>query len=548
MRKHERLAGSKAHRLRFEAERPKPPSMLRHTESAADALSDLLADAVLPADETEEEENVGVQAARTGRQGAESSVRRMSKQRQKKQIQRQYAAAQTGRQAEGIVVQGAGEAVFTPVQRAERTGRQGAESSVRRMSKQRQKKQIQRQYAAAQTGRQAEGIVVQGAGEAVFTPVQRAERKIEGFIRKNRGKLVILLLAVMMTYMLSSLSGCMPIAQSLLESLVIGTYPAEEDDLIAAERAYCEMEDALQDELDRYGEIHPGYDEVQVEQMEIWHDPYVLLALISARIGGEWTVDTAMPTLELLFGQQYKLTTSVEKETRCRTEWKKEYKQVEDPQTGEMKWRENWVQIEVAYTYTICKVKLVNKILSHLPFIVLSREKVGMYALYMATLGNYPDLFAGKPHASQLKEPMEYEVPEAYKQADPNFAKLIEAGERYIGYPYVWGGDSPETSFDCSGFISWIFKESGVRDVGRLGATSLYDVCTPIEPEEARPGDLIFFQGTLGDGVAGNDGITHVALYVGDGYILNCGNPISYADLSRAYWQEHFYGFGRMYE
>ena len=143
---------------------------------------------------------------------------------------------------------------------------------------------------------------------------------------------------------------------------------------------------------------------------------------------------------------------------------------------------------------------------------------------------------------------MEYEVPEAYKQADPKFAKLIEAGERYIGYPYVWGGDSPETSFDCSGFISWIFKESGVRDVGRLGATSLYDVCTPIEPEEARPGDLIFFQGTLGDGVAGNDGITHVALYVGDGYILNCGNPISYADLSRAYWQEHFYGFGRMYE
>ena len=137
---------------------------------------------------------------------------------------------------------------------------------------------------------------------------------------------------------------------------------------------------------------------------------------------------------------------------------------------------------------------------------------------------------------------------EAYKQADPKFAKLIEAGERYIGYPYVWGGDSPETSFDCSGFISWIFKESGVRDVGRLGATSLYGVCTPIEPEEARPGDLIFFQGTLGDGVAGNDGITHVALYVGDGYILNCGNPISYADLSRAYWQEHFYGFGRIYE
>ena len=433
----------------------------------------MLADAVLPADETEEEEK------HRGAGGADGQA-------------------------------GRGNAAFG-----------GCPSSGR-------KSRFSGSTQAAQTGRQAEGIVVQGAGEAVFTPVQRTERKIEMFIRKNRGKLVILLLAVMMTYMLSSLSGCMPIAQSLLESLVIGTYPAEEDDLIAAERAYCEMEDALQDELDRYGEIHPGYDKVQVEQMEIWHDPYVLLALVSARIGGEWTVDTAMPTLELLFEQQYKLTTSVEKETRYRTEWKKEYKQMEDPKTGEMKWQENWVQIEVAYTYTICKVKLVNNMLSHLPFIVLSREKVGMYALYMATLGNYPDLFAGKPHASQLKEPMEYEVPEAYKQADPKFAKLIEVGEQYIGYPYVWGGDGPETSFDCSGFISWIFKESGVRDVGRLGATSLYGVCTPIEPEEARPGDLIFFQGTLGDGVAGNDGITHVALYVGDGYILNCGDPIWY--------------------
>ena len=274
MRKREGSRAMQAYRLRFRAEKSSR-SLSCGTESAADALSDLLANAVLPWTKRKKERKRGVQAVRTGRQGAESSVRRMSKQRQKKQIQRQYAAAQTGRQAKGIVVQ--------------------------------------------------------GAGEAVFTPVQRTERKIEGFIRKNRGKLVILLLAVMMTYMLSSLSGCMPIAQSLLESLVIGTYPAEEDDLIAAERAYCEMEDALQDELDRYGEIHPGYDKVQVEQMEIWHDPYALLALVSARIGGEWTVDTAMPTLELLFGQQYKLTTSVEKETRYRTEWKKEYKQMEDP-------------------------------------------------------------------------------------------------------------------------------------------------------------------------------------------------------------------------
>ena len=487
MRKRERLAGSKAYRLRFEAEKPKPLSKLWHTESAADALSDVLADAVLPVDETEEEENVGVQAVRTGRQGAESSVRRMSKQRQKKQIQRQYAAAQTGRQAEGIVVQ--------------------------------------------------------GAGEAVFTPVQRTERKIEMFIRKNRGKLVILLLAVMMTYMLSSLSGCMPIAQSLLESLVIGTYPAEEDDLVAAERAYCEMEDALQDELDRYGEIHPGYDEVQVEQMEIWHDPYVLLALVSARIGGEWTVDTAMPTLELLFEQQYKLTTAVEKETRCRTEWKKEYKQVEDPQTGEMKWRENWVQIEVAYTYTICKVKLVNKILSHLPFIVLSREKVGMYALYMATLGNRPDLFGGSEYIGKYytADYEKYEIPPEALE-DEQFAAIIKEAEKYLGYPYVWGGSTPATSFDCSGFVSYVYNNCGVGwSFGRLGAEGLRQLCTRVSAANLRPGDLVFFQGTYD-----TTGASHVGIYVGNNMMLHCGDPIQYTSLNSSYWQSHFLAYGRV--
>ena len=409
------------------------------------------------------------------------------------------------------------------------------------LSKAHQKQHMKQAFLARARERKAADAAVENIPEVLrrFLP-KLGERQVHLF--------PVALVCSLLLFMTGGLSSFMPLGEAISHAFIIGTYPAEEADVLAAERAYCEMEKELEDELDHYEARHPGCDEYNVKAQEIWHDPYVLLALISARIGGEWTVDTAMPTLELLFGQQYKLTTAVEKETRYRTEWKKEYKQMEDPKTGEMKWQENWVQIEVAYTYTICKVKLVNKILSHLPFMVLSREKVGMYALYMATLGNYPDLFAGKPHASQLKEPMEYEVPEAYKQADPKFAKLIEVGERYIGYPYVWGGDSPETSFDCSGFISWIFKESGVRDVGRLGATSLYGVCTPIEPEEARPGDLIFFQGTLGDGVAGNDGITHVALYVGDGYILNCGNPISYADLSRAYWQEHFYGFGRMYE
>ena len=234
-------------------------------------------------------------------------------------------------------------------------------------------------------------------------------------------------------------------------------------------------------------------------------------------------------------------------ETRYNQEWQTVYEQVLNPLTGEMEWQLVEQLVEVPYSYKICKVKVVNKILSHLPFHVLSREQVGMYALYMATHGNMDGLFHGK-HVSELKEPTLYDVPLEYTEADSQFGKLLEEAEKYIGYPYVWGGDSPETSFDCSGFISWILNETGTKHVGRLGATSLYGECRPITPREAQPGDLVFFQGTLGEGVEGNDGITHVGLYVGDGMMLHCGNPISYADLNRTYFRQHFYGYGRIYE
>ena len=399
-----------------------------------------------------------------------------------------------------------------------------------------QKRAIRKAYAAEKSARNAASRT-----EQITTTAGNTAKKLSGYFTRHPTALAMIALAAMLLLVMSSLQSCTPLAQSVLQSVIIGTYPAEEEDVKAAERAYAALEKQLADEMTHYDRDHPEYDEVLVDADEIWHDPYVLIAIISAVYDGQpWTLDTAMPVIEKYFQLQYVVTPSVTTETRYRTETKRQM----NPKTGKME----TVTVRVPYRYKTCHVRLENKDLSHLPVVSMSHHTMGMYALYMATLGNYPDLFAGKPHASQLKEPMEYEVPEAYKQADPKFAKLIEAGERYIGYPYVWGGDSPETSFDCSGFISWIFKESGVRDVGRLGATSLYGVCTPIEPEEARPGDLIFFQGTLGDGVAGNDGITHVALYVGDGYILNCGNPISYADLSRAYWQEHFYGFGRMYE
>ena len=197
--------------------------------------------------------------------------------------------------------------------------------------------------------------------------------------------------------------------------------------------------------------------------------------------------------------------------------------------------------MEVPYTYYICNVNLENFDLSHLPIYILTEEQMGFYAAYMQTLGNRPDLFpnGSYPHASTPKEPTYYEIPpEALK--DETFAAMIAEAEKYVGYPYVWGGSSPSTSFDCSGFISWVINHSG-WNVGRQTAQGLYNICTPVSPEQAKPGDLVFFVGTYDTA-----GMSHVGLYVGNSVMLHCGDPISYTNLNSSYWQQHFYCYGRL--
>ena len=415
-------------------------------------------------------------------------------------------------------------------------------------SKAQQKKAIRRQYMQAANGQPLppNAPVSRAAEKAVETGASSVQKQVQT-ARKRRNIFTFILFAALLCYALNALNGCAPILESTMQVIAMTTYPAEEDDILAAERYYAQLESDLQHELDDYGALHPGCDEYQIEQMDIWHDPYVLISIISAAIGDEWKVDDAVPIMDRLFAQQYILTSSIASETRYRKEWKTGWKQEPDPATGVLEWIPYDYEVDVPYIYKTCTVKLVNKNLSHLLFNVMSREQVGMYAVYISTHGNMPDLFRNNPYAGELKDPLLYDVPEEYKEADSKFAAMLEEAEKYLGYPYVWGGSDPSTSFDCSGFVSWVLVNSGVKDVGRLGATSLYGALPPVREDEARPGDIIFFEGTLGEGVEGNDGITHCGIYVGDGMMIHCGSPISYADLSRSYWQEHFYGYARAY-
>ena len=197
--------------------------------------------------------------------------------------------------------------------------------------------------------------------------------------------------------------------------------------------------------------------------------------------------------------------------------------------------------MRVPYNWYVCYVTLENRNLSHLPVEMMSQEQLSRYALYLSTLGNRPDLFPGSAYVGKYTDPpADYDVPEEYL-ADETFAAILGEAEKYLGYPYVWGGSSPATSFDCSGFVSWVINHSG-WNVGRLGAQGLYNICAPTGAP--RPGDLVFFKGTYD--APNPDGVTHCGIYVGDGMMIHCGDPISYANLNSNYWQSHFYVYGRL--
>ena len=401
------------------------------------------------------------------------------------------------------------------------------------------KQKLKKQYAkqARQAAKQTAKQGAKAAGKTAAATEKLAERAVAFVKRHPVGALIALACVVLVLSLQSCASSLVSLGNAAAGAVGATTYPAEDGDMLGAEAAYCSLEAELQHYLDTYESTH-DYDEYHFDLDAIEHDPYVLISLLSAWHEGEWTLADVQPTLQMLFDRQYTLTENVVHEVRYREETRTGTTTVTDPVTGESSTEEYEYTVQVPYDYYICTVTLDNFNLSHLPIYIMGEEKVSRYSLYMATLGNRPDLFPGSSYVGKYTSPPEgYEVPGEYLD-DETFAAMLSEAEKFLGYPYVWGGSSPATSFDCSGFVSWVVNHSG-WNVGRLGAQGLYNICT--RTSSPRPGDLVFFKGTYD-----TPGVSHCGIYVGDGMMIHCGDPISYANLNSSYWQAHFYAYGRL--
>ena len=506
--------------LRFEeVDKKKPPSKLTH--AVRDAPANLILSQVHREVRQSEDDNVGVEAAHKVEQAVESGGRLVQSAHRAHQLKPYRAAIRAEKKLE--------RANLDALQKKAEID----SPTSNPVSKWQQKQAIKKQYAAAKHNQAAQTTAkaAENTAKAAKKAAEKAEKAGKYVWEHRRGFAIAAAILLMLAFLLNGLSSCSVIMDGVGSGIAASTYPSQDADMLGAEAQYCEMEAELQRYLDTYESTH-DYDEYHFDLDTIEHDPYVLISIITALHQGEWTLDEVQGTLQMLFDRQYILTEDVVVENRYRTE------------------TDTWTDADgnthtdtyqVPYDYYICTVTLENFNLSHVPAYIMSEEQLGMYATYMATLGNRPDLFPGSGYIGKYVEGSytDYDIsPEALD--DEVFAAIIKEAEKYLGYPYVWGGSSPSTSFDCSGFVSWVINHSG-WDVGRLGAQGLCNICTPVSSANVKPGDLVFFTGTYD-----TPGVSHVGIYVGNNMMIHCGDPISYANLNSSYWQSHFYRYGRL--
>ena len=402
------------------------------------------------------------------------------------------------------------------------------------ISKWRQKQELKKRYMEAKASGRA-GASASGAAKGGKKTAEGTKSVVDKGIEfvKEHPKAILMagVLGLLIMLIAGMFSSCTAMFAGSGNAVLGTSYTAEDADITGTDADYSALEAALNNQISNIESTHPGYDEYRYDLAEIGHNPYELASYLTV-LFEDYTRAEVQSTLQSLFAQQYTLTLTPEVEVRYRTETRTDSEG-------------NDYDVEVPYNYHILNVKLTNKGLGAvIRASGLTTEQADRYDVLMTTSGNRSELFGEDVYGVSGGEYTDYDIP-GEALTDERFRRMITEAEKYLGYPYVWGGSNPSTSFDCSGFVSWVINHSGNGwSVGRLGAKGLKGICDIIPPDQAKPGDLIFFHHTY-DAPDPSDA-THVGIYVGDGMMIHCGNPISYASTESRYWKDHFLCFGRI--
>ena len=504
--------------------KPKKPGNL-----AADALSAKAHQSVRNADQ---DNNSGVEAAHFTEGSAEGAARAGSRFQYGRKL-RQYKKLE---RLEKKANKDAVDSIF-----AERM-KSDPQAGSNLFSRWRQKQAIKKEYAAAKAGAAAAENTASGTAKAAQGTVSITEKAFQ-FVQSHSHIIIgIAAVGLLVLVIAGSVSSCSVLINGG-GNVVLGTsYTAEDEDLKGAETDYTKLEDKLRKQIDRIETDHPGYDEYRYNLAEIGHNPYELASLLTVEFEN-YTRSQVQARLQSIFEAQYELKLEEKVEIRTRKETRVGYRY--NPLTGTG--HTYTYQVTVQYEYKILNVTLLNRGVDYVARNSgLTDDQLERYEVTLECRGNRDDLFAGIAFATpdgagSSGEYQDYDIP-GEALTDEKFRKMITEAEKYLGYPYVWGGSSPSTSFDCSGFVSWVINHCGNGwNVGRQTANGLMGKCDIIPKSEAKPGDLIFFQKTYN-----TSGASHVGIYVGNGMMIHCGNPISYASIETNYWRQHYYCMGRI--
>ena len=504
--------------------KPKKPGNL-----AADALSAKAHQSVRNADQ---DNNSGVEAAHFTEGSAEGAARAGSRFQYGRKL-RQY------KKLERLEKKGNKDAVDSIF--AERM-KSDPQTGSNLFSRWRQKQAIKKEYAAAKAGAAAAENTVAGTAKAAQGTANMTEKAFQ-FVQSHSHIIIgIAAVGLLVLVIAGSVSSCSVLINGG-GNVVLGTsYTAEDEDLKSVETDYTKLEDKLRKQIDRIETDHPGYDEYRYNLAEIGHNPYELASLLTVEFEN-YTRSQVQARLQSIFEAQYELKLEEKVEIRTRKETRVGYRYNPITGTGHT----YTYQVTVQYEYKILNVTLLNRGVDYVARNSgLTDDQLQRYEVTLECRGNRDDLFAGIAFATpdgagSSGEYQDYDIP-GEALTDEKFRKMITEAEKYLGYPYVWGGSSPSTSFDCSGFVSWVINHCGNGwNVGRQTANGLMGKCDIIPKSEAKPGDLIFFQKTYN-----TSGASHVGIYVGNGMMIHCGNPISYASIETNYWRQHYYCMGRI--